>query len=32
MKKRVGFATPVGRRKYDNTPIGSDIESREGGE
>jgi len=32
MKKRVGFATPVGQRKYDNTPIGSDIESPNGGE
>ncbi len=32
VKKRVGFATPVGQRKYDNTPIGSDIESPNGGE
>jgi [NiFe] hydrogenase diaphorase moiety small subunit len=26
MKKRVGFAVPVGQRKYDHEPIGSDIE------
>ena len=26
MKKRVGYATPVGQRKYDNAPIGSEIE------
>lgn len=32
MKKRVGFATPVGQRKYDNQPIGSEIESANGGE
>jgi len=32
MRKRVGFATPVGQRKYDKTPIGSDIESPRGGE
>jgi len=28
LKKRVGYAVPVGRRKYDHTPIGSDIEKR----
>jgi len=28
LKKRVGYATPVGQRKYDKQPIGSDIESR----
>ena len=27
LKKRVGYAVPVGRRNYDNKPIGSDIES-----
>lgn len=26
MKKRSGFAVPIGRRKYDTEPIGSDIE------
>ena len=26
LKKRVGFAVPVGQRKYDHQPIGSDIE------
>jgi [NiFe] hydrogenase diaphorase moiety small subunit len=26
--KREGFATPVGQRKYDKTPIGADIESK----
>ena len=26
MKKRVGFAVPVGERKFDHQPIGSDIE------
>jgi [NiFe] hydrogenase diaphorase moiety small subunit len=26
MRKRVGYATPVGERLYDTTPIGSDIE------
>jgi [NiFe] hydrogenase diaphorase moiety small subunit len=29
IKKRVGFAVPVGQRKYDQRPIGSDIESRQ---
>lgn len=28
LKKRVGFAIPVGQRKYDSSPIGSDIEAR----
>ena len=28
MKKRVGFAAPIGKRKYDKQPIGSDIEAR----
>jgi [NiFe] hydrogenase diaphorase moiety small subunit len=27
LRKRVGFATPIGRRKYDTVPIGSDIEA-----
>ncbi|MDP8256257.1 MAG: 2Fe-2S iron-sulfur cluster-binding protein [Candidatus Alcyoniella australis] len=27
LRKRVGFAKPIGKRDYDNTPIGSDIES-----
>jgi [NiFe] hydrogenase diaphorase moiety small subunit len=26
MRKRVGYAVPVGKRLYDNEPIGSDIE------
>ena len=28
IKKRVGFAVPVGQRLYDHKPIGSDIEAR----
>ena len=28
LKKRVGFATPVGERLYDTKPIGSDIEKK----
>jgi [NiFe] hydrogenase diaphorase moiety small subunit len=28
LKKRVGYAIPVGQRKYDHDPIGSDIEAR----
>ncbi len=28
VKKRVGFAVPVGQRMYDQKPIGSEIESR----
>ncbi|HSW46250.1 MAG TPA: 2Fe-2S iron-sulfur cluster-binding protein [Phycisphaerae bacterium] len=27
LKKRVGYAIPVGRRKYDHQPIGSEIEA-----
>ena len=27
LKKRTGYATPVGQRKYDHEPIGSDIEA-----
>jgi len=30
LKKRVGFATPIGSRAYDSTPIGSDIEDGKG--
>jgi [NiFe] hydrogenase diaphorase moiety small subunit len=26
LKKEVGFAVPIGRRKYDRAPIGSEIE------
>ena len=28
LKKRVGYAVPIGQRKYDHEPIGSDIEAR----
>jgi len=28
IRKRVGYATPYGRRLYDSTPIGSDIEAK----
>ena len=28
IKKRIGFATPVGKRLYDTEPIGSDIEKK----
>ncbi len=28
MRKRVGYAIPVGQRAYDHDPIGSDIESK----
>ncbi len=28
LKKRVGFAVPVGKRLYDHEPIGSDIEAK----
>jgi len=30
LKKEVGFAVPIGQRKYDKTPIGSDIQKAEG--
>ena len=30
LKKEVGFAVPVGRRKYDKEPIGSDVEKARG--
>lgn len=28
LKKRVGFAVPIGQRKYDHEPIGSEIEKK----
>jgi [NiFe] hydrogenase diaphorase moiety small subunit len=28
MRKRLGFTTPIGQRKYDHEPIGSDVEAR----
>ncbi|MBN1558062.1 MAG: (2Fe-2S)-binding protein [Lentisphaerae bacterium] len=28
LKKRVGYTVPIGQRKFDHTPIGSDIEAR----
>jgi [NiFe] hydrogenase diaphorase moiety small subunit len=28
LKKEVGFAVPIGRRKFDHAPIGSDIETK----
>lgn len=32
IRKRIGFAVPIGRRKFDSRPIGSDLEpSPEGG-
>jgi len=30
LKKRVGYAVPIGQRLYDHQPIGSDIEARRG--
>jgi [NiFe] hydrogenase diaphorase moiety small subunit len=30
MKKRVGYAVPVGARPYDHQPIGADVETRRG--
>jgi [NiFe] hydrogenase diaphorase moiety small subunit len=32
LRKEVGFAVPVGKRKYDHAPIGSDIEKPRGWE
>jgi [NiFe] hydrogenase diaphorase moiety small subunit len=32
LKKRVGFAVPVGQRKFDHEPIGSDIEKKKAAE
>jgi [NiFe] hydrogenase diaphorase moiety small subunit len=31
LKKRVGFAVPVGQRKYDHEPIGTEIETSKPG-
>jgi [NiFe] hydrogenase diaphorase moiety small subunit len=31
MKKRVGYAVPVGQRSFDATPIGADVEAGQGG-
>ena len=31
LKKRVGYAVPIGQRLYDHSPIGSDIEGRKAG-
>lgn len=28
LKKRVGYAVPIGKRKYDHKPIGSEIETK----
>jgi [NiFe] hydrogenase diaphorase moiety small subunit len=28
LRKRTGYATPIGRRAYDEEPIGSDVEAR----
>jgi [NiFe] hydrogenase diaphorase moiety small subunit len=28
MRKRVGYAVPIGKRTFDNQPIGSDVEAR----
>ena len=30
LKKRVGYVVPIGQRRYDHQPIGSDIEARRG--
>ena len=32
LRKRVGYAVPVGRRQYDHQPIGSDVERPASGE
>ncbi len=32
LKKRVGYATPIGQRKYDHKPIGTEIEAATGAE
>jgi len=31
LRKRVGYAVPIGQRLYDRQPIGSDIEARQSG-
>jgi [NiFe] hydrogenase diaphorase moiety small subunit len=28
LRKEVGFIEPIGKRKYDNVPIGTDIENK----
>jgi hypothetical protein len=30
LKKKTGFAVPIGRRKFDKAPIGSDVEKGTG--
>ena len=30
LKKKTGFAVPIGRRKFDHTPIGADVEKGNG--
>ena len=30
LKKEVGFVVPIGKRKFDKAPIGSDIEKAKG--
>jgi len=30
VKKRIGYAVPIGQRKFDRRPIGADIEARRG--
>ena len=32
LRKRIGYAVPVGERLYDHAPIGSDIEARSASE
>jgi [NiFe] hydrogenase diaphorase moiety small subunit len=32
LRKRVGYAVPVGKRKFDHEPIGSDIEAKREGD
>jgi [NiFe] hydrogenase diaphorase moiety small subunit len=32
MKKRVGYAVPVGQRAFDTQPIGTDVEAQAGGD
>jgi len=31
LKKRLGYRIPIGRRKFDSSPIGSDVEARAAG-
>jgi [NiFe] hydrogenase diaphorase moiety small subunit len=30
LKKETGFAVPIGKRKYDRVPIGTDVEKGTG--